>query len=300
MPAARVIDELERKFNSPIGELDERGRRRWPATEAMAFGSRGITAVSLATGLSERALSNGIKGLRGRRLAPGHILAPGLHETPAAVVRATASQSALDSWYPYLEPSRDANKPEETCGRGVANPRQCGVQPARCGCSARFQTIVTFPAVTPRTEALEIQTPILQFGRTARHVGRRTFPIWHGAKSPHGLALPPAPLRPQVAIAGQARAAHAIGPVCRCGLPRHARRTALRTPELGVHWETRLEAAHRAVQTLFAGTARGLHRSRVPGKASHFRRFPGFLGAVLEWRHGVSHRAFGGEFPLVT
>jgi hypothetical protein len=64
MHDAQVIDGLELKFNSLVGDLDERGRRRWAATEAMALGYGGVTAVSLATGLSDRTIRNGIKELR--------------------------------------------------------------------------------------------------------------------------------------------------------------------------------------------------------------------------------------------
>ncbi len=64
MHDAQIIDGLELKFNSLVGDLDERGRRRWAATEAMALGYGGITAVSLATGLSDRTIRNGIKELQ--------------------------------------------------------------------------------------------------------------------------------------------------------------------------------------------------------------------------------------------
>ncbi|MGH7931465.1 MAG: ISAzo13 family transposase [Candidatus Binatia bacterium] len=64
MPDAQIIEGLELKFNSLVGDLDERGRRRWAATEAMALGYGGITAVSLATGLSDRTIRNGIKELQ--------------------------------------------------------------------------------------------------------------------------------------------------------------------------------------------------------------------------------------------
>ncbi len=63
MHDAQTIDGLELKFNSLIGDLDERGRRRWAATEALALGYGGITAVSIATGLSHGTIRNGIKEL---------------------------------------------------------------------------------------------------------------------------------------------------------------------------------------------------------------------------------------------
>jgi len=64
MQDAQVINGLELKFNALVGDLDERGRRRWAATEAMALGDGGITAVSLATGLSDRTIRNGIEELQ--------------------------------------------------------------------------------------------------------------------------------------------------------------------------------------------------------------------------------------------
>ena len=64
MQDAEVIDGLELKCNALVGDLDERGRRRWAATEAMALGYGGITAVSLATGLSDRTIRNGIEELQ--------------------------------------------------------------------------------------------------------------------------------------------------------------------------------------------------------------------------------------------
>lgn len=60
MHDAQIINGLELKFNSLVGDLDERGRRRWAATEAMALGYGGITAVSLATGISDRTIRHGI------------------------------------------------------------------------------------------------------------------------------------------------------------------------------------------------------------------------------------------------
>jgi hypothetical protein len=61
---AQIINGLEQKFNALVGDLDQRGRRRWAATEALALGYGGITAVSLATGLSDRTIRNGIKELQ--------------------------------------------------------------------------------------------------------------------------------------------------------------------------------------------------------------------------------------------
>lgn len=60
MQDADIVERIELKFNSLVGDLDERGRRRWAATEAMALGRGGITAVATATGLSDRTIRTGI------------------------------------------------------------------------------------------------------------------------------------------------------------------------------------------------------------------------------------------------
>ena len=63
MQDASVIETLRRKFDSLVGDLDERGRRRWAAVEARALGWGGVTAVAAATGLSDRTIRNGLQEL---------------------------------------------------------------------------------------------------------------------------------------------------------------------------------------------------------------------------------------------
>lgn len=64
MPDANVVDGLRLKYSALVDDLDERGRRRWAATEAMAIGRGGIVAVAIATGLSDRTVKNGIQEIR--------------------------------------------------------------------------------------------------------------------------------------------------------------------------------------------------------------------------------------------
>jgi hypothetical protein len=64
MPNAKTVETIRTKYLALINDLDERGRRRWAATEAMAIGHGGITAVGQATGLSDRTVRNGIQELR--------------------------------------------------------------------------------------------------------------------------------------------------------------------------------------------------------------------------------------------
>ncbi len=57
---------IKRRFELVAGELNERSRRLVAASEAVAMGWGGISAVSRATGLSRKAISHGIKELQER------------------------------------------------------------------------------------------------------------------------------------------------------------------------------------------------------------------------------------------
>ena len=62
-------EAIKRRFERVARELNERTRRLVAASEAMAMGWGGISAVSRATGLSRKAISHGIKELE-EGLAP--------------------------------------------------------------------------------------------------------------------------------------------------------------------------------------------------------------------------------------
>src|SRR2546426_7436363 len=57
-------EAIKRKFELLAGDLNERTRRLTAAAEAMALGWGGISAVSRATGVSRRAIRQGIKELQ--------------------------------------------------------------------------------------------------------------------------------------------------------------------------------------------------------------------------------------------
>src|SRR5262249_61229175 len=59
-----IIEVLRRKFTRLASELDERGRRRWAASEALELGYGGIKVVAQATGLGERTIRRGCQELR--------------------------------------------------------------------------------------------------------------------------------------------------------------------------------------------------------------------------------------------
>jgi transposase len=75
-----VADEaaIGEKFRALAGELNERQRRLWVASEARALGRGGVAATSRATGISVPTIRKGIAELeRGERLAPGRVRRPG-------------------------------------------------------------------------------------------------------------------------------------------------------------------------------------------------------------------------------
>src|SRR5208283_5282689 len=63
MPDASIVEWIRGKYVALVGELGERARRRWAATEARSLGRGGIAAVAQATGISDRTIRNGIREL---------------------------------------------------------------------------------------------------------------------------------------------------------------------------------------------------------------------------------------------
>ena len=72
MSEASVIEWIREKYAAIACDLDERGRRRWAAAEARSLGWGGITAVALATGISDRTVRTGIKELDDPEAAPSN------------------------------------------------------------------------------------------------------------------------------------------------------------------------------------------------------------------------------------
>jgi hypothetical protein len=64
MQDANVVHWIRTKYVDLVAELDERGRRRWAATEARSLGRGGIAAVAEATGMSDRTIRAGIRELQ--------------------------------------------------------------------------------------------------------------------------------------------------------------------------------------------------------------------------------------------
>jgi transposase len=63
MADASVVEWIRQKYSAIAEDLDERARRRWAAAEARSLGWGGVTAVAIATGMSDRTVRNGIREL---------------------------------------------------------------------------------------------------------------------------------------------------------------------------------------------------------------------------------------------
>src|SRR5262245_9321086 len=74
----RTVVSIGQKYDLLHCQLDERARRCWAATEALALGYGGVSAVAFATGLARNTIAAGIRVLRQpTRLAAARIRRPG-------------------------------------------------------------------------------------------------------------------------------------------------------------------------------------------------------------------------------
>lgn len=70
MTDAIIVNGIRSKYIALVEDLDERGRRRWAATEAESLGRGGVAMVAEATGLSDRTVRSGIREIREGRAVP--------------------------------------------------------------------------------------------------------------------------------------------------------------------------------------------------------------------------------------
>src|SRR6516164_9450324 len=82
MQDAAAIEGIASRFRDLLPLMDERMRRQWAASEALAYGWGGIQAVSRATGMSPTTIRRGSVELRARRASPrgvdpGRVRRPG-------------------------------------------------------------------------------------------------------------------------------------------------------------------------------------------------------------------------------
>ena len=82
MRNAALVERVGLKFTTLVDVMDERMRRQWAATEALAIGWGGVTAVSLATGMSRNTVDAGIREIRNRKKQRGRrVVSPRIRRT---------------------------------------------------------------------------------------------------------------------------------------------------------------------------------------------------------------------------
>jgi hypothetical protein len=74
MQDAAQIQGIRRKFMALVPVMDERMRRQWAAAEALVLGWGGVTAVSVATGMSRNTIDAGVREVRSRGKQRGRVL----------------------------------------------------------------------------------------------------------------------------------------------------------------------------------------------------------------------------------
>ena len=86
---------IESKYGSLAPLMDERVRRQWAATEAQAYGWGGVSAVSIATGMSRKTIRKGLAELVVREQSPDAPLAQRLRSPGGGRKRLTQTDPQL-------------------------------------------------------------------------------------------------------------------------------------------------------------------------------------------------------------
>lgn len=105
MQDAATVKSIRGKYAALRGVMDERVRRQWAASEALALGWGGVSTVATATGMSRNTIDAGIRELRVRREKPQTPVEDRVRRMGGGRKRCTALdeglQTALDA---LLEP----------------------------------------------------------------------------------------------------------------------------------------------------------------------------------------------------
>jgi hypothetical protein len=101
MKDATTMERVRVKFLALAPMMDERMRRQWAATEAMALGWGGVSTVAIATGLARNTIAVGIRDLERRRARPDE-------PVPIRVRRLGGGRKKLTEIDPGLRAALDA------------------------------------------------------------------------------------------------------------------------------------------------------------------------------------------------
>lgn len=74
MHDAATIERIRSKYLALAPVMDERVRRQWAASEAVALGWGGVSLVSVATGLARNTVTSGVRELQHREQYPEEVV----------------------------------------------------------------------------------------------------------------------------------------------------------------------------------------------------------------------------------
>ena len=95
MESALSLRQIKSRYRSLAPLMDERMRRQWAASEAQTYGWGGLSAVSLATGMSRNTICKGLAELAVREKNPRAKVASGLRKKGGGRKRLTESDPGL-------------------------------------------------------------------------------------------------------------------------------------------------------------------------------------------------------------
>ena len=95
MESALSLRQIKSRYRSLAPLMDERMRRQWAASEAQTYGWGGLSAVSLATGMSRNTICKGLAELAVRKKNPRAKVASGLRKKGGGRKRLTESDPGL-------------------------------------------------------------------------------------------------------------------------------------------------------------------------------------------------------------
>lgn len=95
MHDASALRQIKSRYGSLAPVMDERMRRQWAATEAQTYGWGGLSAVSIATGMSRITIRKGLAELAKRKKNPRARVDAGLRKKGGGRKRLTVSDPGL-------------------------------------------------------------------------------------------------------------------------------------------------------------------------------------------------------------
>ena len=133
--------QIRRQYHQILPSLDERGRREWAGSEAMAFGHGGIALVQRATGISAPTIRRGVTELRERESGAAV-------ESPRRVRRAGAGRRSVTERDPELLGALEAliepgtrGHPESPLRWTIKSLRVLGAELTAAGHAVSYRTV---------------------------------------------------------------------------------------------------------------------------------------------------------------